>query len=202
MVAVTGNDDLYGFIEKVGGGLLTGTTSGEIANPGIGYSANVNPDLINLFNITGNGSGATAQVTTNANGEVTQINIINVGEGYSSGDLLGITTASIQKGTGAIFAVNNIGVTSTLYLTNVQGEHFPTGARLERFVTDYDTSSKIQGSTNFVVEDSLTLDERFDGNVMKIVQYNHAHHGANNDCLLYTSPSPRDATLSRMPSSA
>jgi len=26
--------------------------------------------------------------------------------------------------------------------------------------------------------------------------------GANNCCLLYTSPSPRDATLSRMPSSA
>ena len=25
---------------------------------------------------------------------------------------------------------------------------------------------------------------------------------SNNDCLLYTSPSPRDATLSRMPSSA
>ena len=27
-------------------------------------------------------------------------------------------------------------------------------------------------------------------------------HGNVNDCLLYTSPSPRDATLSRMPSSA
>ena len=26
--------------------------------------------------------------------------------------------------------------------------------------------------------------------------------GVNNGCLLYTSPSPRDATLSRMPSSA
>ena len=26
--------------------------------------------------------------------------------------------------------------------------------------------------------------------------------GAGNNCLLYTSPSPRDATLSRMPSSA
>ena len=25
---------------------------------------------------------------------------------------------------------------------------------------------------------------------------------SSNDCLLYTSPSPRDATLSRMPSSA
>ena len=27
-------------------------------------------------------------------------------------------------------------------------------------------------------------------------------HTENNNCLLYTSPSPRDATLSRMPSSA
>ena len=27
-------------------------------------------------------------------------------------------------------------------------------------------------------------------------------HGEHGDCLLYTSPSPRDATLSRMPSSA
>ena len=27
-------------------------------------------------------------------------------------------------------------------------------------------------------------------------------HGSSNTCLLYTSPSPRDATLSRMPSSA
>ena len=28
------------------------------------------------------------------------------------------------------------------------------------------------------------------------------HYGGINACLLYTSPSPRDATLSRMPSSA
>ena len=30
----------------------------------------------------------------------------------------------------------------------------------------------------------------------------NADHGADKACLLYTSPSPRDATLSRMPSSA
>ena len=29
-----------------------------------------------------------------------------------------------------------------------------------------------------------------------------AYHGQFNDCLLYTSPSPRDRTRSRMPSSA
>ena len=41
-----------------------------------------------------------------------------------------------------------------------------------------------------------------------IVQYLLARHGEgrlqpqNNDCLLYTSPSPRDLSTSRMPSSA
>ena len=33
-------------------------------------------------------------------------------------------------------------------------------------------------------------------------QYTGLTHGYQNFCLLYTSPSPRDATLSRMPSSA
>ena len=34
------------------------------------------------------------------------------------------------------------------------------------------------------------------------VSYDHALGGPYASCLLYTSPSPRDATLSRMPSSA
>ena len=192
MVGVTGNNDLYGFIERVGGGLVTGVNSGEIANPGIGYSASVSPDLVSLYTLTGKGSGATAKVTTNSSGEVTEINVLTSGEGYSVGDLLGITTANVQKGSGAIFAVNNIGVTSTLYLNNVQGEHFPIGVRLERFVTDYNVSSKTQGSANFVVENSSIIDEKFDGNVMKILQYNHAHHGANNDVEIVDVESDRE----------
>ena len=63
----------------------------------------------------------------------------------------------------------------------MQGEHFPVGVRLQRYTTDYLLSSKTSGSTNFVVEASSIIDEKFDGNVMKILQYNHAHHGANND---------------------
>ena len=184
MVGIQNNDDLYGFIEKVGGGLATGTNSGQIANPGIGYSGGVTPDLVSLYTLTGKGSGATAKVTTNAGGEVTEIDILTRGEGYAIGDLLGITTAHVQKGTGAIFAVTNVGVTSALYLTNVQGEHFPSSTRLMRFTTDYDVSTKTLGSANFNTatnNPSIIIDEKFDGNVMKIVQYNHAHHGANND---------------------
>ena len=34
------------------------------------------------------------------------------------------------------------------------------------------------------------------------ITYYHLSMNDNDTCLLYTSPSPRDATLSRMPSSA
>ena len=38
--------------------------------------------------------------------------------------------------------------------------------------------------------------------VTKTGEYESASENVREDCLLYTSPSPRDATLSRMPSSA
>ena len=43
----------------------------------------------------------------------------------------------------------------------------------------------------------------YNGNLQIIVnQIEEAEPGSINDCLLYTSPSPRDRTRSRMPSSA
>ena len=38
--------------------------------------------------------------------------------------------------------------------------------------------------------------------IANTLQYSITYTGLNYICLLYTSPSPRDATLSRMPSSA
>ena len=53
------------------------------------------------------------------------------------------------------------------------------------------------------------LAELFDGTVTDFSPTENAYmvwfgdeYGSAIDCLLYTSPSPRDATLSRMPSSA
>ena len=68
----------------------------------------------------------------------------------------------------------------------------------------YDVSLKqhrleqLQSSDRFTfyhedIEDRRALDRIFDA---------HAFDSVVNLCLLYTSPSPRDATLSRMPSSA
>ena len=44
-----------------------------------------------------------------------------------------------------------------------------------------------------------TLEYNILGFLLRVPKRIHAEHGS---CLLYTSPSPRDATLSRMPSSA
>ena len=49
---------------------------------------------------------------------------------------------------------------------------------------------------NIVVE-VKPLDHKIEDDVDRILSYDKV-----TDCLLYTSPSPRDATLSRMPSSA
>ena len=53
----------------------------------------------------------------------------------------------------------------------------------------------IQQEHLIALEDAVVLEHGEDGHV-------HLRQAINMTCLLYTSPSPRDATLSRMPSSA
>ena len=59
--------------------------------------------------------------------------------------------------------------------------------------------------------DLLEFDVLLSRDDIPVITHNHEFHGSAvrgadgaflNGCLLYTSPSPRDATLSRMPSSA
>ena len=47
----------------------------------------------------------------------------------------------------------------------------------------------------------IDLEKSFEQNLVKKTERDKDRHKSN-ICLLYTSPSPRDATLSRMPSSA
>ena len=53
------------------------------------------------------------------------------------------------------------------------------------------------GTTTVVVAPRILLAEQLCKEFLELVSTTHTHV-----CLLYTSPSPRDATLSRMPSSA
>ena len=61
--------------------------------------------------------------------------------------------------------------------------------------------SQVIRNKNFSIKDVDTRDVQSELIVQKNKQ-NEDNKAFENSCLLYTSPSPRDATLSRMPSSA
>ena len=57
-------------------------------------------------------------------------------------------------------------------------------------------------SSFLAVERAAALAAAFDATLVIGTAYYQSEEDASKACLLYTSPSPRDATLSRMPSSA
>ena len=58
------------------------------------------------------------------------------------------------------------------------------------------------GQGNFTVPSSVGVSLKFNVQLDQIQNIQGTMNTCTNICLLYTSPSPRDATLSRMPSSA
>ena len=79
----------------------------------------------------------TLQVDSNSDGNLTAGTITAGGSGYSVGDLVGIVTSSLgagqQSGSGALFSIDSISATDTLYLTDVQGQTFSNNAALLHF---------------------------------------------------------------------
>jgi len=171
--------DAEGYIEKVGGRIGQVT----ITNAGSGYVQSASgSDLtgVELFTITGNGSGAVGVVTTNSSGEITQISVkgSTADKGYCVGDVLGIKTSSLgstaaQKiGSGARISVDQMDVANTLYLTNVQGESFDTGNWLIQYESDGTTTTL--GAATTAITSSEQFGELYSGNVMEVKQYNHS----------------------------
>ena len=65
-----------------------------------------------------------------------------------------------------------------------------------------DECYKQYGSTFCIGDDNFNATVSQYGASLISLKFRQKEMTLNRDCLLYTSPSPRDATLSRMPSSA
>ena len=83
----------------------------------------------------------------------------------------------------------------------------PAGLMLARLLMEQGISSVIlEAKTRKYVENRIRAGVLESGTVDLLnrakADYRLKVEGQIHDCLLYTSPSPRDATLSRMPSSA
>ena len=164
---------IQGYIENVGGpvGVLT------VTNAGSGFQASQIYTGVPLYNITGNGSGMTARIETNSSGQIVTANITSNtgGSGYVVGDVLGITTSNVIKGSDALISVTSTTGKSTLYLKNVQGEEFTTGQAL---VVDNGSSQVSLASTTIL--SSTTYDSKYEGNVIEVSHFNHGMTADNN----------------------
>ena len=173
-----------GFVENIGGPITTGTAQVSIASSGTGYKASTTTTSVPLYSITGNGTGAQATITTDAFGNILTVNVTSGGVGYVVGETLGITTSSIgsgsaaKTGTGAKISIKQISSQNTLYLTNVQGENFTDTTSLFYYP---DPSVESRTSAGITVNGASSLiDNRYTGNIFRVKQQNHAHHGGNN----------------------
>ena len=67
------------------------------------------------------------------------------------------------------------------------------------FTVDANQKSDMEGG---IIDGAIFASVRLGGSEMMLQEKHNLVEDAPHACLLYTSPSPRDATLSRMPSSA
>ena len=177
-VAGVANTTPNGVVERLGG-----VVSGEsLEAGGSGYKASLSGQTASTFNITGNGTGLTLDVSSNSDGNVTSAAINSNGSGYSVGDLVGIVTSTLgagqQSGSGAVFSIDSISATDTLYLTDVQGQTFSNNAALLHF----NGTNFVALTNNKLVDGTVNtpIDALHSGNVIEITQYNHGMHSGNN----------------------
>ena len=163
---------IQGYIEKVGGPISTI----DISNQGTGYKQGTFNN-VPLFAVTGNGTNATATVQANASGQVTSVSITSNtgGEGYLVGDVVGITTNNVTKGSGAEVTITALNGRGTLYLNNVQGEEFTSGQPL--VVYEGSTATSYASTT---ITSSSTYDDKYTGNIIEVSHFNHGMQADNN----------------------
>ena len=163
---------LSGIVEQAGG---TANAMSK-TNVGVGYSQGTYTG-VPFYNITGSGTGATATIVINAQGEINaDPSSISGGKGYVIGDVLGLTTSTMVKGSGAQLTVTNLSDRDTLYLTNVQGKEFTAGRPL--VVYNGDSAVSMAGTT--IASTTQTINDLYEGNVIEVTQFSHGMHADNN----------------------
>lgn len=164
---------ITGIVENLGGPVGVAT----VVSVGTGYSTGTFTG-VPLYSISGKGSGAQATIQF-LNGFIRTYSITSNGTGYVDGEILGITTSSVGSGSGAKFGIQSHGTFDNIYLTNVQGENFTNTSTIVYYTVPTSESSRTNTSATVNGTSSL-IDNKYSGNVFKIKQYNHAHHGGNN----------------------
>jgi len=170
-----------GYIEQLGHPATTGTTNVDITAVGVGYSTG-QFNSVPLYNISGSGSGAQAIVIASSAGEITTVNITNAGTGYVKGDVLGITTSNMTKGSGAKVTLKDVSSSvDTLFLTDCQGEEFTSGANLVYYD---DAGVAVSLANTSLSSASSVISDLYEGDVFELELYSHGMHSDTNEVVI------------------
>lgn len=171
----------YGYIEKTGSAVNTvGLTTG-----GSNYVTSSN---VNTYNITGNGTGLTLNITADPSGYITDAVPSSTGSGYSVGDVVGIVTSSTSSKTGygsliSITSINNS--IDTLYLTSVQGKWIVgSGSFSSSNLVYYSNTGSIVSLASTSAIDCSELGNPYKGNFIRVQHSNHGMYSANNKVII------------------
>jgi len=159
-------------------------TGSSVSTVGLttGGSNYVTDSSVDTYNITGNGSGLVLNITASSVGIITGTPVIvNPGNGYSVGDIVGIVTATVGTGSSvrgrdARITISSILGLDTLYLGNVQGGSFTTGSLLNY----YNNSGTLVSLASTTIRTIVNGSNENSGNYMRVNHFDHGMYANNN----------------------
>ena len=174
---IAGANNSYGYVVGTGSSVSTvGLTTG-----GSNYVTDSN---VNTYNITGNGSGLVLNITASSGTITGTPVVVNPGNGYAVGDVVGIVTSTVSSGTGrdARITISAISGLDTLYLGNVQGETFTSvGVAL----TYYDNNGALVSLASTTIRTNpVNGSNQNSGNYMRVNHFDHGMYSNTNKIRL------------------
>jgi len=175
---------VYGYVVGTGSSVATvGLTTG-----GSNYVTDSN---VSTYNITGNGSGLVLSITATSGTISGTPIIVNPGNGYAVGDVVGIVTSTVGTGTSVrgrdakITITGNNNSIDTLYLSGVQGNTFTVGAGLSY----YNNSNTIVSLASTTIRNSAPSTDQYSGNFIRVEHFDHGMYGNTNKLRIYNTES-------------
>jgi hypothetical protein len=175
---------VYGYIIGTGSSVATvGLTTG-----GSNYVTDSN---VSTYNITGNGSGLVLNITATSGTISGTPIVINPGNGYAIGDVVGIVTSTVGTGTSSsgrdarITITGNNNSIDTLYLSGVQGDTFTVGAGLSY----YNNSNTIVSLASTTIRNFTPSTNQYSGNYIRVEHFDHGMYGNTNKLRVYNAES-------------
>jgi hypothetical protein len=174
---------VYGYIVGTGSSIASvGLTTG-----GKNYTTSVSP--VSTFNIVGNGSGLTLNIVA-SNGVITGTPVIvNNGNGYKVGDIVGIVTSTVLSSTGEGAKISILSITGvdTLYLENIQGDTF-TNTPGSQFGY-YDNSNTLVSIASTTIRNFTPSTNQYSGNYVRVDHFDHGMYANTNKLRIYNAES-------------